>query len=259
MDDNFQDYLNRVARLVSPETYQSQLEHIQESPKFVRQPTGEFLASPFPGYSVITPPCGEEPENGEFYENLQKFQQQLLDSMEPGLLIPVPADSFHFTLADLIWDSAYRDAAKNPEFDQKLHSCMGAIFAESASLGDGKPSQWMVLGTMVRARAVGVCLIPTEEHSYHQVTELRRAIYQNQDLMGLGIEQQYHFTAHITLGYFGEISPNIDRQNLIELLTELNDQWLETTQSMQVKQAELRKFDDMTRYYRESDWPVFEF
>jgi len=26
-------------------------------------------------------------------------------------------------------------------------------------------------------------------------------------LTSLGIEQHYHFTAHITLGYFGELSP----------------------------------------------------
>jgi len=64
-------------------------------------------------------------------------------------------------------------------------------------------------------------------------------------LTGLGIEQHYHFTAHITLGYFGDLSPNLDRDRLASTIFELNQQWLETPQFW-VHRAELRKFDDMT-------------
>jgi hypothetical protein len=78
--------------------------------------------------------------------------------------------------------------------------------------------------------------------------------------MALGIEQQYYFTAHITLGYFGEISDNLNRDHVANILTEFNDQCLETEpQFLQIKQAELRKFDDMMSYDRESDWPVLNF
>ncbi|HLO47612.1 MAG TPA: DUF1868 domain-containing protein, partial [Kamptonema sp.] len=38
MDDTYQAYVNRAARLTLLDTYKSQVEHIQESPKFKLQP-----------------------------------------------------------------------------------------------------------------------------------------------------------------------------------------------------------------------------
>lgn len=243
------------------DSYKSQVEHIQESPKFKPDAAGVRAAVPFPGYSVITPPAGEDAENAELYTNLHECQQQLLQELNPGAIVPLPADSFHLTVADLIWDSAFRDASShNPEFEKQLHERMADCFAASKpQLAGGPPIRWLVLGWMVMTRAVGVSLAPADENSYKQIVEFRRSIYQNSDLIALGIEQQYHLTAHVTLGYFGDIGPNLKRDRLYALVSELNDQWLDKPQQLSVKRVELRKFDDMTRYYREPDWPVFEF
>lgn len=245
-----------------PETYKSQVQHIQESPKFQRDSADDSYAVPFPGYTIITPPYVEETENAAFYDRLQTCQQQLLQQLNPGLLVPVPPESFHVTLADLIWDSAYRHATEKPGFEEQLRDRLTESFQKYQSVVIGKnPARWQVLGLMLMTRAVGVCLIPREESSYERILRFRRAIYQNPGLMGLGVEQQYHFTAHITLGYFGEIPPELDRSHVSDKLVELNHQWLETDASQEflVHRAELRKFDDMTRYYREADWPVVEF
>ena len=261
MDDTYQAYVNRVARMTLLDSYKSQIEHIQESPKFGLDKAGVKVAVPFPGYSVITPPAGEDAENAVFYANLHSCQQRLQQELHPGSSIALPPDSFHVTLADLIWSSAFRDASdKNPEFEVQLRSCMADGFAASKPVQAGKsPIRWTVLGFMVMTRAIGVCVAPTDENSYKQILELRRSIYQNPDLIALGIEQQYHFTAHITLAYFGDIGPNLDRARLCAVMSELNEQWLDTPQELRVHRAELRKFDDMTSYLRQPDWPVFEF
>ncbi|MEO1378556.1 MAG: DUF1868 domain-containing protein, partial [Cyanobacteria bacterium J06635_10] len=34
MDDNYQTYMNRVARMTLPEAYASQVQYLKESPKF---------------------------------------------------------------------------------------------------------------------------------------------------------------------------------------------------------------------------------
>jgi hypothetical protein len=50
-----------------------------------------------------------------------------------------------------------------------------------------------------------------------------------------------------------------ERQQFNEQIEALNQQWLELEpQEFLLKQVELRKFDDMTRYYREPDWPVLQ-
>jgi len=242
------------------DSYKSQVEHIQESPKFKPDEAGQRNPVAFPGYSVITPPAGEDAENAALYSNLHSIQQRLLQEIADGALVALPPDSFHLTVADLIWSSAFRDASeKNPEFEGQLRDRLKDRFVACKPLAGGPPIRWTVLGLMVMTRAVGVCLAPMDENSYKQILEFRRSIYQNPDLIALGIEQQYHFTAHITLAYFGDTGPNLDRATLCALMSELNEPLLDTPQELRVHRAELRKFDNMNRYYRESDSPVFEF
>ncbi len=259
MDDTYQVYVNRVARLTLPESYHSQLEYIQESPKFKPDSQGKRQAVPFPGYSIITPPAEDDVDNGEFYKNLRTCQHQLSEKFDPNFLIPIPGDSLHFTLADLIWDGAYRDASQDPNFAPNLHQAIAQSFQSFQSTPIPHGIRWQIFGFMLMPRAISVCLVPRDQESYQKTTEFRRAIYQNSSLIPLGVDQQYDLTAHITLGYFGTIPENLDRGHFCNILSSFNQQWLDSTQEISVKRAELRKFDDMTRYYREPDWPVLDF
>lgn len=259
MDDTYQIYLNRVVRQTLPDKYFSALQHIKESPKFKPDETGKRKPVPFPGYSVITPTWKDDVKNAEFYAHIQECQTQLLQEISGDWLVPLPPHSFHFTLADLIWDRAYEQVIATPELEKQLHDRIANSFAQCSHLVTGEPINWQVVGIMVSNRSLGVLLVPTDEQSYERIVQLRRAIYQNQDLIALGIEQQYHFTGHITLAYFGKISDTLDRDRLSIQLTEFNNKWIDNPQKILVERAELRKFEDMTKYEREVQWPIFEF
>lgn len=252
MNETYQDYINRVARLVLPATHDLLIQNIQHSPKFEKgQPVS------FPGYSVITPPGDQDSANKEFYRQLTTVQEQLGQLVDPNLLVLLPPDSFHFTLADLIWDNSYRQAVnENPEFEAQLNEQIKASFQSyQQNISVNKPITWQLLGLSIRPRAMLVCLVPTDKESYEQIMQLRRSIYQNSALIGLGIEQQYDFTAHITLGYFDEIPENLDRDRLNKIISQVNDSLLTNQSSvLTVNRAELRKFDTMFDYYREPDW-----
>lgn len=259
MDENYQTYLNRVMRMTLPDTYRSQVQHIQESPKFERHPEQGWQATEFPGYSVVTPCGAADPENAALYKRLTPFQAQLVQQLGKNLLLPVPQESFHMTVADLIWDSAYRHASENPDFETQLRDRIANSFKQSQPLSQNKPIRFQALGLMVMPRTIGLCLAPTDEESYERVLKLRRAIYQNPDVIAIGIEQQYYFTPHITLGYFGDVSEVVS-DHLSQTLDQLNQQWIEgQPQEFFVYRAELHKFDNMAHYYRESDWAIFKF
>ncbi len=245
-----------------PETYRSQVQHIQDSPKYQRHAELGLEALPFPGYTIVSPPgLDDSAENQVLFPFLERIQQQLLKRLGPEVFAPVPSASFHLTLADLIWDSAYKHAIDtSDQFEVQLRDRIAQIFQSCDGMQQGTAIQFQVLGLMVMTRAIGVCLAPTDEGSYERILRFRRALYQNRELIGLGIEQQYYFTPHVTLGYFGTTPPIDKRATLAEDIIDLNQEWLDSEPQMfWVSQAELRKFDDMTRYYRESDWPVFQF
>jgi hypothetical protein len=255
MDDNYHSYLNRVAKSALPDTYASQVTNLQESPKFLLQDQQRVPAS-FPGYSIITPTADSDATNRGLYENLQNCQQQLTKNMPPDFVALVSPDSFHLTVADLVWDNSYRALADaDPAFEGNLQQQIAAgITAYQGT--DEAPVHWQIMGLMLRPRAIAVSLVPSNEESYDRITDFRRSVYQNPGLMALGVEQQYHFTAHITIAYFGSIQQGFDQQAFCNLLQDMNMQWVEAPQEMQISQLELRKFTDMNNYQREEQWPT---
>lgn len=261
MDENFQTYLNRAMRMTLPDAYRTQLQNIQESPKFESQPDQGLVPTNFPGYSIITPSKADESsENQALYDLLEQTQTQLVSELGATVFAPVASAIFHLTLADLIWDSAYRHAKEDPAFEDQLQTQIAQIFQACQPISEGKSISFQVLGLMLMPRSIGVCLAPVDEVSYERILKFRRAIYQNHPLMGLGIEQQYYFTPHITLGYFGSVPSLEKRLQLSDRLPQLNQSWVtETPQVFDVHQAELYKFDDMSHYYREKDWATFKF
>jgi len=249
-----------------PETYRSQLPTIQTSPKFQLGDDNHWHAASFPGYSVMTPPGNDDLANTACYELMKQQQHQLVTQLGQDLFLPVPPESFHFTVADLIWNDAYHAAAENPSFEELLQRHIATIFQEVEPLvAATEPVRWQVLGLLVMPRAIAVALAPSSETAYDRITKVRRAIYQSLDLIALGIEQQYHFTAHVTLGYFGAIPPNLSQDTafadrLTNLFTEFNQQWQEDkSHDLVVQRTELRKFDTMMNYYRQPNWAMLEF
>ena len=257
MKESYPEYINRVGQLTTSSTHALQLKTIQKSPKFLQ---GKAVA--FPGYSIITPPNNEDTFNQEVYNKVESLQQELKQFIDSGLIILLPAPSFHFTIADLIWDSSYQQAvADNPDFEQELRKAIETIFSKYKAIEKEFGSiEWQLYGVTIRPRAIMLSLAPKNQESYEAIIELRSYIYQNSGLMALGIEQQYDFTGHITLGYFSDIPENLDRDLLNNAIAKINDLLLEDTLPiLRINRVELRKFDDMLTYNRQPDWAAVEF
>jgi len=251
MDGNYQDYINRVVQMTLPSNYKQQVKNIQSSPKFL-----DGKAVDFPGYSVITPPWSEENINQGFYEYLREIQAQVTAQLPDNLFLPLPSKSFHLTIADLIWDTDYVNAVKeNSNFDHLLISEIDKIFQEYLQLNPNIPTLELdVLGISIFPRAIALCLAPTE-NSYDPIIRLRTLIYQNEQIIKLGIEQQYDFVGHITLGYFDKIEDNCDRDQIELKITEINDQLVaKNLPVFKLNEWQLRKFTDMTNFIREENW-----
>jgi hypothetical protein len=253
LDDNYQNYINRVAPTILPKGHQQQLENICTSAKF----DGHKPVS-FPGYTIMTPTWQDDRGNSPFYEQVQILQNKLLEKLPTGLLIPLPPLTFHLTIADLIWDNYYREAEKkNSEFSHQLKKNIAESFQDyTSSFSTSAPINFQLLGLTIFPRAIVISLVPDNEFNYNQIISLRRSIYQNPKIVALGIEQQYNFTAHVSLGYFGEVPDNLDKDNFITILDELNQQWIDQeAPTLTIHEVQLRQFDDMVTYNWNQDYP----
>ncbi|MEM1367484.1 MAG: DUF1868 domain-containing protein [Cyanobacteria bacterium P01_H01_bin.15] len=252
MDELYQDHLNRVTRLTLPESYRNVFPSLQASAKF-----RNGNPAPFPGYSVITPPG--DPVNAKFMSALTAFQAELTQAF-PESWVMLPSSSFHITVADLIWAEDYEaTVSDNPAFETQLQAAIANVFDEQANRSSNAPVIWQSLGILLRPRAIAVNLVPENSENYERVMTLRRAIYQNAHVVDLGIEQQYPYTAHLTLGYLQQPPVPDKRESLVKLLSRLCDRCLGDLPTFQMNEVQLQKFDNMTHFYRAETWPYLKF
>lgn len=262
MDDTYAIYLNRITQMALPQAYQNQVQSIQASTKFHDLPSGCVQAAPVPGYTIITPPQVDESINAQFYLRLHTYQQQLLALAGEALIVPLPLTSLHLTLADLIAGDAYEQACdRNPNYEADLHACIETIFSQHQQQYPQAltPIKWGMHSLIVMPRAIGVALVPKQFSDYAQIIDFRDSIYRNAQLAALEIKQHYHFTAHITLGYFRPMPAVLNRDRLADQFIRLNQSWLNTLPAFVINRAELRKFDDMNRFYRQPNWAKISF
>jgi len=257
MDDSYQAYLERLSKMVQLDSYHSTLQYLRKSPKFARMADGTDRAVSFPGYTLISPTSEDDPTNAAAYATIETAYKDLVANLPANLVIGLPLASYHMTIADLIWDSAYRDLSRDPDYDTKLRDRLEMLFSEVEPQVIGpKPVLWQVLGFVAMPRAIAVVLIPVDDVSYRRTVRVRRSIYQDSQMVGLGIDQQYHFTAHVTLGYFGEIPADLDRLSIAASLQAANVHFEREKVTLSLDRAELRRFEDMMAYTREAAWPV---
>ena len=253
MNETYQEYINRVVPLTLQTTHEGQLNHIQKSAKFEGGKPVDF-----PGYTIMTPPGSEDRDNQAFYEFIQNCQTQLLQELDSELLITVPPESFHLTLADLVWNGNYLAGVKeNPDFETILKQEVQNSFDKYYELRTvDQPIELQLLGLTIFPRALAICLVAKSESDYVHLTEIRQGVYQNRPLIALGVQQQYSFIAHVSLGYFGKVNPTLDRDRLLTTVTKINEQWIDKDiPTFKIQRVQLRKFDNMVNYYREADWP----
>ena len=264
MDDQYHIYINRLMGMTRVEHYCHQLGLIQPSSKFALV-DGQTTPTEFPGYSLTTPPGHEDllnGVNGGFFDRLASVQEELWRICQPQssqFMAALPRDTYHLTLADLIWDANYRQQLETIDnYEWKLRAEIGEILSQKAN-GYQKPIQLKVLGFLVMTRAIAVALAPNTEADYQHILDLRRAVYQHPPLLGLGVEQQYHFTGHITLGYFTQVPEGLDLDLLSRHLDRLNNEFLDGFPEFLLERVELRKFDNMTDFKRLDNWPTWSF
>jgi hypothetical protein len=238
-------------------THRQQVQHIQKSAKF-----DQGKAIPFPGYTLTTPPWEDDSPNDIVYQKLQITQNHLVEKLGNNFFIAIPPSSFHLTFADLIWENNFRNkVAQNPQFEEQICERISYSFKQyQQQYPHVQEIPFHLLGVTLFTRGIVMCLAPSNEKDYEKISHFRRTIYQNQKLIELGIEQQYYFTAHITLGYFHEVPDDLEKEKIVEVLSSLNDQLIENPlPDLIVKEAQLRKFDDMLRYYRHDHFPILTF
>ena len=231
-------------------------------------PAGRFciqcgMAIPLPGYTIITTPFENENNEGnkQAYEVLAKVQDELLKRLDIPKYAKTPKESFHMTVADLISKQDYMLNIERLGREDDFVRMVRRLFTADKVIRVGNQSPEMLINGLSLFPSFVIAVVSSEDKtSYNKLLDFRNAIYSDKGLQKRAIKAPgFKYTFHVTLAYIEDYLTIDECKRLKCTLAELNQRYFATPLPFKVLHAELRKFNDMSCFYRQRDWPVFHF
>lgn len=257
-EDSFNQYNERISSMISEKSIrQISGQLTPPARRFTRGAYGDWEPIDHPGYTVITPTFVDESENISTYAKLGDVQHFLLKRLGVATNAPAPVTAFHLTVADLVAGKTYTEKVQNSK-EQQLLQALSFVFNQLALDGE---IRLQIFGLSLFAAGFIIAVVGAADASgYERLMLFRNAIYNDTQLRGLGVERKFKFTGHITLAYIEKDAlSEQDRDHIANTLTVANCSLFAKPLPLEVVRAEVRKFDDMSAFYREEGWPIFNF
>ncbi|MCX7709149.1 MAG: hypothetical protein N2484_04800 [Clostridia bacterium] len=255
MEKKHSEYLQHIDQMVSDVQIEENATKITPFGKFKLNPCNLWLPVSYPGFTLITPTFEHDKENNVPFLRLCEAQRflKLFNSMK---LAPAPTSAFHMTIARLISGDEYKNkltVRKEALFLDTFHK----LFNHSAFSGT---LTMEIKGLSVFPQGVIAAMVsPTSEETYSRLQHFRNFIYGNEVLVSLGVERKRSFSGHITLAYIEDDLSSDEKTVLADLVTKINKICFSKPLRYIINQAEIRKFNDFSRFYRDEHWPVYLF
>jgi 2'-5' RNA ligase len=187
-DNSFTDYRAQCQEKLQ-EAVTTQTSHKYEV-FYVNAEHMRVSAAHYPGLTIIAEPYPLLEDN--IRADLAVLQNKLIQV--PGF-VPVPASSFHMTIADLISGEAF-DPTTSGAIRQEIEPIL---------------TRWNRDCDVLHGHIIGLSTFPgcviaivdfTQQSAYERIIALRDALYVNTKLARLNITRPpYPFQGHVTLGY----------------------------------------------------------
>lgn len=257
-EDNFNDYNNRISRMVSEKEIQSRVNRLKGTVnrfEWIHE-RNDWRPIRHPGYTIITP-CSDgerDKENIATYRSLEEIQNKLLKSFPS--FAPAPKGTFHLTIADLISSERY-DRIISDKKENSFLSAISSIFNQLKLCGSIKMK---VKGVSILPPCFVIAPVSAEDNEgYIRLIRFRNYIYVDKELKNYGVNREYKFTGHITLAYI-EKNISIDnetKERIYERLNTINQDFKPL--ALNVKRIEVCHFDDMERFNWNENLPFYNF
>lgn len=254
MEMNYVDYLKQVDNVLKEETIKKFARQIKTLGKFQESRDGLWEPVPYSGYTLITPTFLDDHENVGFYRLLSDIREELFwNILFPGV-VWAPTITLHLTIGRLISGDIFASRIMNSREEEFLLA-LSQLFSQISSSSSLK---YEVKGLSIFPQGVIAAIVsPVTENDYQRLQAFRDNLYTDKVLKNLGVERKRSFHGHITLFYIEEELSRKDRRMLADAVTEINKRFFSTPLPFDLARAEVRKFDDISEFYRLDHWPVY--
>ncbi len=257
MEMNYTDYIVYVNKLLLDGSVRKAVDKLEPLGKFEMRGIGQWEPIYYPGFTLITPVCGEDRDNADTYKKLLTVRKQRLSgNINLSKCVEAPDQALHMTVARLVSGTVY-EANRIEQHTDSFLARMQGLFEKLAISGQ---LRFEIKGVCVLPQGViAASVAPKNEADYNCLQNLRDFLYSDKTLQAFGVERKREFVGHISLFYVEKELDNMEKQILHDTIIHINRQFFAEPLPFRIRKAEVRKFNNFLHFDREENWPVFEF
>jgi hypothetical protein len=215
-----------------------------------------WTPQPYPGFAVISM-VEENPGNTALPDALQAIQANLLDLCPwEGALYPLPAASFHQTVANTLSEDRFLTHIVRPGLERVYPDLIATIF-EKMPVQPARALPMRLIGLSIFGTALGLLGVFDNEADYCRILNFRSAFYSDIGLQALDIRMTRPFIGHITLAYIEADLTTRQRSALAAAVHNINRSLGDDLPAFNLSLTGLRRYHHLSAFLREDDYPQY--
>ncbi len=257
MEYSYEAYIDHIVGELSPDGVHRAARGVRPLGKFICEEGIVPRPVPYYGYTLISPPSGNDGVNGELYKLLETVSRQFDHFIGSFGLIEANPRYRHMTLARLVSGSTFvaqfPDASCEAQFRSDIQTVLAGLLTDH-------PVRCQICGISLLAGGVIAAAVDFVTRTDFEVLHrFRDAVYGDQRLVRHGVDRARPFRGHISLFYIEKPPASDCKAALAEAIISVNRTYFSTPLPFTIHRAELCRFADFTAFTRKPDWPAFEF
>ncbi len=222
-----------------------------------RWENGRWVAQPYPGFALQAM-VDSTSANQALTPELLSIQAQITASPQrEGALYPLPASSFHQTVANTFSANRLQHAVVAPGLLDTFHERIAEALDYIPTGEHESPPVMSLIGVSVFRTAIGVLGVFPDQSDFDRVIGFRNAFYGHTRLAAIGLKRTRPFIGHITLAYVEDPMSDSEKTRLANTIATLNDGLTETPLSFHMPRAELRRYDTLAAFEPDPRYPSY--
>ncbi len=256
-DLSFEDYNRRQLYEISPQRNIERALSAKLAGNFIHNGS-EWAPLEYEGFAVVSM-LSENAENEFLQARLIAIQKELQYNLTPrnGFYI-LPAESFHQTVANTLSADRFKNNILNAGLEETYPSMVANAFESMPQNDDAQPIRMKMAGISIFGTAIGILGIFENEDDYNRVINFRSAFYSDEQLAQLDVKMTRPFIGHITLAYIEQPLNKNQKDNLAEVINDLNKALANEENHFSISTTGLRRYHHLAEFIKQDNYPVYQ-
>jgi len=256
-DLSLADYNNRQRYEVSAERNRERALNTKPAGNFFYQ-NSRWLPQEYEGFAVVSM-LSENEGNEALQERLLSVQEELKYNLQPAYgFYQLPAKSFHQTVANTLSADRFKQHILCPGLEEAYPGIVEKAFEQIAASEENEPVVMKMVGLSIFGTAIGMLGVFDDEAAYNRVTRFRAGFYNNPDLAALDVRMTRPFIGHVTLTYIEHNLNKNQKDQLANVVTEINESLAGENLHFNITQTGLRRYNHLAEFNKQDNYPDFK-